>query len=220
MIPTTISKMLGAILLFVAVWSSPASAIVLDFESLAFPGFSSQPAQSIGATPTTYSEGGFTLVTTGVNPGFGFARYGTDSDRFPGSTALLNNTVDRDTLLTRDGGGSFSIAAISLATTNALVSGSFDVLFTGTKSDNSTVDQTFSIDNTTYALETFLFSSAFTDLVSLRWTQGSPSHQFDNIVLDETISAVSGPGGLPLMMAGLFCLGALTRRARQQSSAR
>ena len=65
---------------------------------------------------------------------------------------MLNNTVDRDTVLTKDGGGSFSIGAISLATTN-VVSGSFDLLFTGTKSDNSTVDQTFSIDNTTYALE-------------------------------------------------------------------
>ena len=218
--PATIPNILGAIFLFIAVGASPASAIVLDFESLAFPGFGNQPAQSIGGTPTTYSEDGFTLITTGVNPGFGFARYGTDSDRFPGSTALLNNTVDRDTLLTRDGGGSFSIAAISLATTNALVSGSFDVLFTGTKSDNSTVDQTFSIDNTTYVLETFLFSSAFTDLVSLRWTQGSPSHQFDNIVLDEVISAVPAPGGLPLLMAGLVCLGVITRRARKWSPVR
>ena len=107
---------------------------------------------------------------------------------------MLNNTVDRDTVLTKDGGGSFSIGAISLATTN-VVSGSFDLLFTGTKSDNSTVDQTFSIDNTTYALETFLFSSAFTDIVSLRWTQGSPSHQFDNLVLDEAVSAVPAPAG-------------------------
>ena len=46
----------------------------------------------------------------------------------PGRPALLDNTVDRDTVLTKDGGGSFSIGAISLATTN-VVSGSFDLLF-------------------------------------------------------------------------------------------
>jgi len=213
-----ITKLLGTIGLLTVAMGSPASAIVMDFESLAFPGFSNQAPQSISATPTTYSEGGFTLITTGANAGFGFARYGTDSDRFPGSTVLLNNTVDRDTVLTKDGGGSFSIGAISLATTN-VVSGSFDLLFTGTKSDNSTVDQTFSIDNTTYALETFLFSSAFTDIVSLRWTQGRPSHQFDNLVLDEAVSAVPAPAGFLLFMTGLMGLGIMARRSRKPSAA-
>jgi hypothetical protein len=216
---TKTTNFLSAIVLLTAAVSSPASAVVMDFETLAFPGFSNQSPQSISATPTTYSEDGFTLITTGVNAGFGFARYGTNSSRFPGSTALLNNTVARDTVLTKNGGGPFSIAAISLATTNALVSGSFDVLFTGTKSDNSTVDQTFSIDNTTYALETFLFSSAFTDLVSLRWTQGSPSHQFDNLVLDEAINAVPAPAGLPLFLAGLLGVGITMRRAKRRSAA-
>ena len=60
-------------LLMVAV-GSPASAIVMDFESLAFPGFSNQAPQSISATPTIYSESGFTLITTAANAGFGFAR--------------------------------------------------------------------------------------------------------------------------------------------------
>ena len=163
-------------------------------------------------------ESGFTLITTGANAGFGFARYGTDSDRFPGSTALLNNTVDRDTVLTKDGGGSFSIGEISLETTN-VVSGGFGLLFTGTKSNNSKVDQKFSIDNTTYALQTSLFSTAFTDIVYLRWTQGSPGHQFDNLVLHEAVSAVPAPAGFLLFTTGLMGLGIVLRRSRKPSAA-
>ena len=178
-----ITKLLGTIGLLTVAMGSPASAIVMDFESLAFPGFSDQAPQSISATPTTYSEGGFTLITTGANAGFGFARYGTDSDWFPGSTALLDNTVDRDTVPTKDGGGSFSI------------------------------------DNTTYALETSLFSSAFTDFVFLRWTQRSPWHQFDNLVLDEAVSAVPAPAGFLLFMTGLMGLGIMARRSRKPSAA-
>lgn len=208
-------KLSSAVIVLWAAVVSPASAVVLDFESLAFTGFSNQAPQSISATPTTYTEDGFTLITTGANAGFGFARYGTASGRFPGSTALLNNTVARDTVLTKNGGGPFSISAISLSTTN-ISSGSFDVLFTGTKSDNTTVDQIFSIDNTIYNLETFLFASDFTDLVSLTWAQGSPSHQFDNIVLDETVNAVPAPGPLGVLAFGLAGL-AFARRKRGDS---
>lgn len=131
---------------------------------------------------------------------------------------MLNNTVDRDKVLTKDGGGSFSIGAISLETTN-VVSGSFDLLFTGTKSDNSKVDQTFSIDNTTYAPETFEFSTAFTDIVYLRWTQGGPGHQFDNLVLNEAVSAVPAPAGFLLLMTGLMGLEIMLRRSRKPSAA-
>ena len=49
-----ITKLLGTIGLLTVAMGSPASAIVMDFESLAFPGFSNQAPQGISATPTTY----------------------------------------------------------------------------------------------------------------------------------------------------------------------
>jgi len=54
------------------------------------------------------------------------------------------------------------------------------VSFTGTRSDNSTIAQSFTTDPILSTLETFRFTN-FTNLVSVDWTQDAPFHQFDNI---------------------------------------
>ena len=56
-----LAYLLSAFVLLMSAASRPASAVVLDFESLAFTGSSSESPQSISATPTTYSEDGYTL---------------------------------------------------------------------------------------------------------------------------------------------------------------
>ena len=126
---------------------------------------------------TTYTENGFTVSQVGsqLRP---FAVFMTQDSRYPGSTALFNNTIGGLSRLTQVGGGAFNLLSIDLTslTTNQTVA----VSFTGTRSDNSTIAQSFTTDARLSTLETFSFTN-FTNLVSVDWTQDDPFHQFDNI---------------------------------------
>lgn len=191
-----------------------ALAVTLNFESLAHEDGSRSP---ISATPHTYTESGFQFTIEGANQGNGFATDGTLSASYPGSTALIHNTIARDTVLKKVGGGAFTLSSIDLTTTYIASSGTFDLTFNGTKSDTSLVTHTVTIDNTAYALVSYLFPSSFTNLFAVRWSQGNPSHQFDNAVLDE-VSAVPVPAALPLFGTGLAVLGFLGwRRNRMRA---
>ncbi len=86
--------------------------------------------------------------------------------------------------------------------------GTLSVTFSGTKSDNSIVQQTFTVNNSdgsSPVLQQFFFSD-FTDLVRVDFTQGeSPTlysaYQFNNLIVNQT--QVPEPTTLLLLGTGL-----------------
>jgi hypothetical protein len=152
--------------------ATPAHAINIDFQSLEQV---NNGDNSIGSV--TYMEKGFTLDALAPNI-YGFAVWGTLSANYQGSTALINGTIDGITRLTQVGNGAFNLASIDLT---AVLAGESDtIVFTGTKTDLSTVIQSFTTDNLS-TLETFTFSSDFTNLTQVTWSQDYPYNQFDNV---------------------------------------
>jgi hypothetical protein len=110
-----------------------AQAVIIDFQSL------EQNNSNVNDAGFTYTEDGFTLDN--LSTSFPFAFFGTQESRYPGSTALFNDTVDGITRLTQNGGGLFDLNSIQL--TSLLGDYSVTVNFTGTKADSSTVTQAF-----------------------------------------------------------------------------
>ena len=153
------------------------TGVLIDFEGL--------PTTGTGVTLfAMYSEDGFTLVHSGG----GFSSPGINNPIYVQSKTLFPFPDDGGTSLTKDGGGVFDVLSIDLAEAPWFISllGPVPVTFTGTKTDESVVEETFMTDGS-LQLQTFTFdTSLFTGLVSLSWTQ-APSflqlHQFDNIVL-------------------------------------
>ncbi len=150
----------------------------IDFEDL-----------TAGNVPSPYTEdidgdgvGDFTLTSLANSGGAGGFNALTSPKSLTGSTSLTSTNNDGTIILTSDDDEPFALESIDLA------EGSFagipgDVTFTGTKSDGSTVEQTFTIDGDLTTVETFYFNDDFTDLISVSWVQAFPLHQFDNIVI-------------------------------------
>jgi hypothetical protein len=113
--------------------------------------------------------------------------------------------------LTAAANAPFTLDSIDLAQYNTpQTPGTFTVLFTGTRADNSTVTETFTVNRVagTPILQTFNFSG-FTNVVHVDFTQGvtgssltGAGYQFDNVVINET-SAVPEPG---TMLLSVFAL--------------
>ena len=157
--------------------ATSAQAVIIDFESLASPG-------SSFTFVATYSEDGFTLVNE-TDPSSDFA-FGSpqsgNADFYEGSAALVNNSYDGITVMTRDDGGTFGVRSIDLAELRPLGLSPRVVPFTGTRADGSTVSVTFTTDGIA-GFQTFTFEG-FSGLTSLSWVQIDPFHQFDDIALD------------------------------------
>jgi len=181
--------------------SQAAQAGVIDFQSL------EQNNSNVNDAGFTYTEDGFTLDN--LSTAYPFAFFGTQESRYPGSTALFNNTANGITRLTQNGGGLFDLNSIQL--TSLLGDDSVTVNFTGTKADSSTVNQAFTTDAILSTLETFTFNSSFTNLVSVEWIQASPYHQFDNI----NVTPVPEPSAiLGLLSLGLLGIGSQFKQKR------
>lgn len=170
-------------------WDLASSAgTVLDFEDLlaSGPGYTTIPS---------YSGGGFTLVNLSVTAGSNdaFASPQSDNASYQGSTALANNRADGVTMLTKDGGATFTLGSIDVAELFPSNPSTGVLTFTGTRADGTTVTSAFTMDGMA-GFQTFTFEG-FKNLVSVTWVQSSPYHQFDNIVLDPvTVSPQSvGP---------------------------
>jgi hypothetical protein len=147
--------------------------VTMDFQSLTHDNAESNIVGS------EYYEDGFVL-TQGANEPHPLSTYGLQHPKYPGSTALYNNTPDGSITLTDYLGGTFNIHSIDLSNLNN--NGPTMVTFTGTRENNGTIQQTFKTQPGLNALETFQFDG-FIGLTSLTWTQADPYHQFDNLVL-------------------------------------
>lgn len=172
-----------------------AAFVTVDFNSLTDPGTAGFVNRGV-----TYTEDGFTLTALVPNT-FGFVSvHPANSNHYTGTTSFINNTDNGVTQLTRDSGVPFTLSSIDLDSYNSLT---VTVTFTGSLSGGGTVTQAFTTDATQRSLQTFTFSSSFTNLTAVQWTQASPFHSFDNIVAGD-----AGPPGVatpvpPTILAAL-----------------
>ena len=142
---------------------------------------------SVSNHGTQYSEDGFTISSNGDML---LATYGTQQERYSGSTALFENAFPGQVTLSKDDGGAFSLTSINLA--ELIGDGAGDVTFVGQLSGGGETSQTFTLDGIAFEQETFFFDKSFGNVSSVSWVLGSPFHQFDDIVFGDPVD----PGGL------------------------
>ena len=208
---TGITKLTSLCLLILATMAGQAQAgVILDFEGL-----------SVANTGTNdvgdqYVESGFVLAGTSTGLGTGsteFARFGTISNRFTGSTALFSNTRGGLITLSEVDGNAFSLDSIDLAELNG--NNVASTTFVGQLLGGGTTSQTFTLDGIAFGPETFTFDDSFNSVTSVIWTQANPFHQFDNIAISEAVSSSAVPEPTSIATFGiLFGFVALRRRRR------
>jgi hypothetical protein len=166
------------------VWVSTALCAVINFAPLA------QPGAGFNNVGGVLVQDGFQF-TSSLSM---LAAWQNSSPNHPvggvPATSLTEFFATGQTTMTQVGGAPFDLLGIDLAGYSTLGSGPFSVTFTGTKSDSSIVQQTFSPLNANGfqpVLQPFSFNSNFTGLVSVTFTQGfngTNAYQFNNIIVN------------------------------------
>ncbi|MES2070085.1 MAG: PEP-CTERM sorting domain-containing protein [Pseudomonadota bacterium] len=174
-----------------------ASATTITFDSL------EQAGKGLQGMPS-YTENGYTL--TGGS--FASAQQNLTGWYF-GSASLFNNIGDGVTTLAKNDGTSFDFDSIDLAPLATAFGSGATVSFVGLVHGGGTVNASYTM-NSGYAFHTFALTG-FDNLDSVSWTESSPYHQFDNIVLKSS-AEVPEPGSLALLGLGVLGLGAVRRR--------
>ena len=205
-------------LLFLATGSTLASTI--NFSSF------SQPGNNFNNLGTSVTQSGFTFSSASGPFGDGGLGVWQDSssNHPPGgsaSTSLLEFTGLTTTTMTASGNGAFDLNSIELAEWGASQGGgvgSFSVTFTGTRADNSTVSQSFTVLNNVGSpqLQNFNFSG-FSNVVKVQFTQGifssGTAYQFDDIGVNGSNSPVPEPSSFLMLGTALISgIGAMRRK--------
>jgi hypothetical protein len=185
---------------------SAYGSITINFGSL------SQSGSTFFSEGSSYTQQGFTFSSPDLYT------WEKKSPNLPSlnaaDTSLFEFFADNTTSVTDKGNAPFTLDSVDLAPLIAGATGTFDVTFTGTFADLSTVTQTFSVSDTD-KLQTFDFSG-FTNVVSVSFVQGTNSgffgsqktaYQFDNLVIASPVSSVPEPGSLPLAITGVALAG-------------
>ncbi|MBF2058098.1 MAG: PEP-CTERM sorting domain-containing protein [Cyanobacterium sp. T60_A2020_053] len=195
--------MLTSLSVFGVMAKAEGASFVIDFEALR--------NDSAGLTNegASYSEDGFTLVTSNPNNSNFFSVNAQDTPRYQGSVSFFDNNVNGEATLTKDDGSAFDLLSIDLDQLNT--TGGAPVNFTGTKADSSTVNQSFTLDgvgvtdDSTRGFQTFNFTG-FDNLLSVSWIQQAPFHHFDNITLSASNSLTTPE---PSLVLGIISFGVL-----------
>lgn len=185
-------------LFFLLVISVPSYAVTIDFQSL------EQINNIRNDQGFIYEEDGFRLENKNINQD-PFGSFGTLESRYTGSTALFNNTIGGETVLTQIGGGAFDLTSIDLAELNG--NSVVAVTFTTNNGDS----QTFTLDGIAFGAETFFFNAMFLGVTSVSWLQESPFHQFDNIVINGS-AVVPVPAAVWLFGSALLGFAGISKR--------
>ncbi len=150
----------------------------------------------------TYQEDGFRLDTAGdfysLHSGLGYN----------GTPGFFNNIINAVTTLKQSSNDIFSLDSIDLDSLN----GGYQVTvtFIGTLFNGSTTTTSF-LTNASSGLQTFTFGSSFDNVRSVAWTQASPYHSFDNIVVNA--AQVPEPGTMAMLGLGLLAFTAARRKS-------
>jgi len=208
---------------------SVARASTINFAGLTGSGTPNSAFGGLEYFGSSLTYQGFTF-TSSYPIGFGLTIWETASPNHPtggsATTSLLEYVATSTTTIARANAAPFELNAIDLANWGAFQSfpATFSVTFTGTKSNLSTVTQTFVVNNgpsgNSPTLQNFVFNNTFTDLVSVQMTQGTyaagTAFQFNNLVVDSSASTpVPEPGTLLLMAGGLAMVRGLRSRLRK-----
>lgn|GEM_PF-3421570 len=165
-----------ALLAFLWIGSSVA-AQTIDFQVLECSGAGGLDVGEV------YEEDGFRF-TKGPGEPHVYKRFCTGAPRYPGSTALYNNTANGQIILAKIDGGAFTVTEIKAVALNGPAA--VPINFVGTKSGGGEVRHGVVTDGRgpSGGLETFVFPPDFNDVVKLEWVQESGFHQFDDVVLE------------------------------------
>lgn len=195
-------------------------AALITFETLAHSGAPLQIA-------SPYVEQGYVLSSEQLSnpPGSEFWVAGSSDPRFSGSTAMSSQIGGATIVLEAIDDSAFTLFSVNLAAANTPDygfpdnSGPLSVAFVGQLAAGGTTTQTFVVDYSTFAQQTFFFDQSFSALRSVSWTQESPYHQFDNICIDNepclqggVPSSVPIPAPVALLGIGLAGIGFARRR--------
>lgn len=160
----------------------------------------------------THVEGGFQLS------GDALTVIGTDWSAFysTGSNSMISNRGDGTITLSKVGGGAFAFNMIDVSELgNSGNLSATNVHFIGQLSAGGTADVTIGLD-LVFGNQTVDFGALFASVTSVSWTQASPYHQFDNLVIDAAASALPEPGALALVALALGGVGVASRRNKAQ----
>tara|TARA_R110002111_G_scaffold221901_1_gene284095 strand:+ start:549 stop:1142 length:594 start_codon:yes stop_codon:yes gene_type:complete len=186
-------------------FSLPIHAAVVDFEDLGV----ASGGQLNPADNAVITSGGFDFVN---GPTSAISDMHFPNDGFAGIGSTTELVTHGDLLMTKNGGGTFSLNSFDFGSWLLEVP-SFTV--NGLLSGGGMVSQSFNLDGDETTFETFFLNPSFTNLVSANWLMSSGNQKtfnIDNIKAD--INAVPLPAAVWLF--GPALLGFLGLRRKQK----